>query len=240
MFIDPDLVINKEAFKAIEFNVVCSICRGIIINPIQCTICENGFCKLCLEDWNKKKGGNSCPFRCTNPTFKNSRLIKNLLSNLIFKCENKCNEQIPYLDLEEHYKEKCPKLKIDFKAKYFEYKTKYENLLKKYKELEISIKSGNELGSRPFPNNEYKSKYHEHTLINGANDIHNWICDICKGSYNAKTEGRYRCDECDFDICLKCILLEQSGYNFSKVYKCHYHEHLLKDKTFDDSNYHEQ
>lgn len=242
MYIDPDLVINKEAFKTIESNAICSICDGIIINPIQCNICENSFCETCIDDWKKKQGGNSCPFRCSNPTFKSSRLVKSILSNLIFKCQNQCNMQIPYLDLKSHYEENCPKLKIDFKAKYFEYKKKYEDLLIKYKELENHTNSGNILRIRPNLNlkneyKEYKSKYHTHTLMNKTNDLSSWICDICKAEYNAKTEGRFRCENCDFDICFKCILLEKSRYNFDGIFMCKYHEHLLNDKTFQDSNW---
>ena len=33
--------------------------------------------------------------------------------------ENQMMEVIPYLELEKHYTEKCPKLNIDYKAKYF-------------------------------------------------------------------------------------------------------------------------
>ena len=56
MYIDPDLVLNKENYKIIEANAVCSICSGIIISPVQCLDCENCFCEFCIEDWKKKKG----------------------------------------------------------------------------------------------------------------------------------------------------------------------------------------
>ena len=250
MYIDPDLVINKEAFKAVESNVVCSICNGVIINPIQCLICENSFCENCIEDWKKKQGGNSCPFRCPNPTFKNSRLIKNLLSSLIFKCENGCNTEIPYLNLEEHYNEKCPNIKVDYKEKYLEYKKKYEDLLKKYTELEINNKNNinnndknnnneNILRGRPNLKNEFKSRFHPHILINDTNDGNDWICNVCHENYKAFDKDRFKCEneECEFDICLKCILLEQSGYHFNKIFFSENHEHLLKDDTFDETNW---
>ena len=94
MYIDPDLVINKENFKLIEYNVVCSICNGIVVSPVQCLECENCFCQSCIEEWKKKQGKDSCPFRCKNPSFRNSRLIKDILSNLKFKCKNGCNQEI--------------------------------------------------------------------------------------------------------------------------------------------------
>ena len=243
MYVDPDLIINKDTFKTIESNAVCSICSGIIIEPVQCLSCENSFCKDCFEDWKKKKGENSCPFRCQNPSFKSSRLIKNLLSNLKFKCQNGCKEEIPYLDLLDHYKDKCPNKKIDYKEKYFEYKKKYEDLLEKYKDLEKKSNS-NLLRARPGGQDQninlkigYKSKYHTHFLKNCTNKNVDWICDLCKGEYNAKTEVRFGCGVCDFDICLKCILLERSSYIFNNFFLCQYHEHLLDDATFQDDNW---
>ena len=246
MYIDPDLIINKEIFKPIELNSVCSICSGIIIEPVQCLSCENSFCKDCLDDCKKKKGENSCPFRCSNPTFKNSRLIKNLLSNLKFKCQNGCKEEIPYLDLQEHYNDKCPNIKIDYKEKYFEYKNKYEDILQKYNELNKKT-NPNILRGLPLENMNqkninlkigYKSKYHPHFLKNFTNNINeDWICDLCDSNYKAKSEDRFGCKECDFDICLKCILLERSGYIFNNFFLSQYHSHILKDATFDDNNW---
>lgn len=230
MYIDPDLVINKDIFKSFESHAICSICSGIIIQPVQCLICENSFCQSCLNEWKNKKGENSCPFRCPYATFKNSRTIKSLLGNLIFKCKNGCKTEIPYIDLEEHYKEKCPNIKIDYIERYFEYKNKYNDLLKKYKDLENIINNKN--SNNPVRSNIFKSKYHIHPLYDRTNNDVNWICDICESEYTKKTEGRYQCQNCDFDICLKCRILEESEYKFSNIFLSKFHIHLLKDSTF--------
>ena len=207
MYIDPDLVINKNIFKSFESYSVCSICNGIIIKPIQCLECENVFCQSCIDEWKKKTGENSWPFRCNNPTFKNSRIINNLLDNLIFKCSNGCNIEIPYKDIEQHYNEKCPKIKIDYKEKYLEYKKKYEDILKKYEELNKK--------NQIKDNNEFKSKFHIDKLY-AVNEIsNNWKCNICKTNYIRKTIKRFRCACCDFNLCLKCKILEEGGYNFN-------------------------
>lgn len=234
MNFDPDLVVNKEVFKAFESNVICSICNGIIINPIQCLACENSFCESCLKSWIKKKG-NECPFRCNNPFFKNSRIVKNLLENLKFKCANGCNTEILYKDLEEHYKEKCPK--IDFKQKYLEYKKKYEDILIKYKELEKNKQNQNLTFGAQGINSEFKSRFHIHILYDNTNNEADWICNICKGHYINKTEGRFRCDPCDFDICLKCKLLEESGYKFDNLFLSQFHQHYLNEQTFFKGNW---
>lgn len=239
MYIEPDLVINKDFLKSLGSNAICSICSGIIFDPVQCLYCENSFCKDCIEGWINKQGKNSCPFRCTNPSFKASRVIKNLLSNLIFKCQNECKMEIPYLDLEQHYNEKCPNIKIDYKEKYYEYKQKYEDLLKKYNDLKM-ISQGNNLRGIPginSQNNNFESKYHIHSLSSITHYNINWICDICKTNYNKGTERGFRCDKCDFDICLKCKLLEESGYKFNNIFSCKYDKHLLIDSTFENNNW---
>ena len=217
MYIDPDLVINKENFKLIEFNVICSICNGIVVSPVQCLECENCFCQICIESW-KKKSGDSCPFRCKNPKFKDSRLIKSILSNIKFKCKNGCNEEIPYLEIDNHYEENCPK--IDYKQKYFELKKKYLDILKKSNELENQLNKKN--------NKTFKSIYHNHILNDNTTSESNWRCDICDTYNDAKTEKRFRCENCDFDICIKCKILEESGYRFKNVFLSKNHKHLLK------------
>lgn len=242
MFCDPDLIINKEDFKSIQSSAVCSICSGIIINPIQCLECDNCFCKICFDDWKKAKGGNSCPFRCPNPSFKSSRLIKNILSILKFKCQNGCNIEIPYLDFEEHYKEKCPKLVIDYKQKYLEYKKKYEDLLKEFEKTskENNRNKGNIPGYAIENQNldkGFSSRFHNHYLYNKTDEDNDWICDVCKSEYNQNTEGRFQCANCDFDICLKCVYLEKYGYPFKNVFKSQKDDHVLRDKTFEENNW---
>ena len=246
MYVDPDSVVDKESFKLIKSNVICSICTGIIVSPIQCTNCENTFCETCIEEWSNKPG-NECPFRCKNPKYKSSRTINNILSNLTFKCQNGCNEIIPYSELEKHYNDKCPKLNVDYKSKYIEYKNKYDILLKKYNELEKQFneyKSNKDNSSANsgvrkynFMTETFQSKYHLHELKDATNDENDWICDLCKTEYNKKTEGRYRCKKCDFDICVKCKIIEESGYKFGHIFMSKFHTHILQDKTFDDSNW---
>lgn len=224
MYIDPDLVTNPETFKLIEQNVICPICSGVLISPIQCLGCENCFCQTCIEDWKKRQGDNNCPFKCNNPTFKNSRMIKNILSNVKFKCKNGCKEEIPYLELENHYKEKCHNNKTDYKQKYYEYKNKYLDLLKKNIELENELKT---YKSKNKNQNNFKSKYHEHILYDKTNNENNWICDICLNEYKGKTEIKFRCNDCDFNVCLKCKILEENEYKNNDIFISKYHKHIL-------------
>jgi len=142
-FIDIESIQNKEEFERIKKTAICSICQGLIYQPKQCSKCENCFCKHCIDEWLKRN--STCPFRCPNATFKESRLIKNLLEKLNIKCPFGCDDIINYLDIDKHkqeciktsFKQKC----IDYEKKIKEFDDKTKQLEKKNKELEDKIKS---------------------------------------------------------------------------------------------------
>ena len=156
-------------------------------------------------------------------------MIKNLLSNIKFKCQKGCDQEIPYLELESHYEDNCPNIIVDYKKKYFEMKNKYLELLKKYNELENEFNKNKNPINNHLSNN-YKSQYHSHILKDEISN-NNWICDICDSLIKDKTENSYRCDECDFDLCKKCKILEDSGYKYKNIFLSKTHSHLLKEKN---------
>jgi hypothetical protein len=99
-FIDPDNISNKDFYEEIYNIVTCSICNGILINPKQCTNCENNFCYKCIDDWFKKS--KTCPFKCDKIILKDSnKQTKNLLSKLIFICKI-CGMNINYENFLNH------------------------------------------------------------------------------------------------------------------------------------------
>jgi hypothetical protein len=48
------------------------------------------------------------------------------------------------------------------------------------------------------------SRFHNHILINATLNNTNWICDVCRNHYEKNTILRYRCENCDFDVCGNC------------------------------------
>jgi len=112
-FIDTESVTNIPFYTSIKEIVVCNICTGILINPRECTSCQNSFCKKCLEEWTCLK--NSCPYKCEKSEFRDSsRTLKNLLEKLQFKC-NFCNNEeseILYLNFLSHLSS-CEKIKVN-------------------------------------------------------------------------------------------------------------------------------
>ena len=204
MFNDTSLVINKEILDVLGSAAICSICKGVIVNPVQCVKCDNCFCKQCSLSWKRKSKG--CPLKC--PTFKTrqSLLLSKLLSKLKFSCLSKCGEEIPYLQLEEHYMSKCTK--IDFKAQFFALSDKINNtklsieqLKKERDDLLKELSLGNNF-TVTADDELYISKYHPHPLKKSVSNNH-YRCDICRDSIYGNSVC-YSCRSCDYDYCQLC------------------------------------
>ena len=95
--LDESRVINKEYLHSLDDVYKCNICFKIMDNPTDCENCGHSFCYECI---NKLK----CPFGCQNKSLKPSSMaIKNILSNLKFKCLNEdCKQIILYSDVKRH------------------------------------------------------------------------------------------------------------------------------------------
>ena len=46
--------------------------------------------------------------------------------------------------------------------------------------------------------------------------IPNWICDFCEQKFSKKIAS-FKCKECDFDLCDKC-LFEDENSNINQIY----------------------
>lgn len=111
-YINEKTIIKGEKWELLKDNIICSLCKKIMLKPVMCTICQNNFCKNCIE--NKSKG--KCPQKCEN-----SSLIdiveKNLLINKFkFKCIKGCGVEIPFNDIQKHYSSKCHKKQAKSKS----------------------------------------------------------------------------------------------------------------------------
>ena len=142
MFIDSQLLINKNKFKGIEKFILCPICEGIVNIPYECLECQNNFCQNCIEKWKLKN--NNCPFRCKEFNLIHNRFLENILSELLkFRCDKECDEIINYKDINKHYNGECKNIvNYDYKEKFEEISleftkltVKYENLIESNKDL---------------------------------------------------------------------------------------------------------
>ena len=113
----PNNRLFSETTEETINSLTCQICEEIIFDPIECSKCQNIFCKECLEFWLKKK--EICPLNCPGifQPKQVHKLVKKSLLNLKYKCENfefGCKETPTYVNLIEHEKccifskQKCP------------------------------------------------------------------------------------------------------------------------------------
>jgi hypothetical protein len=160
MFIDNSQIVNQDYYETVKDISTCIICTGVVVDPMQCTSCENCFCKGCINAWIKKS--STCPFKCAKSEYKEaSRLVKNMMGKLVFKCPFEvCSSNVPYDELLQHDKKcstigettKCPtcgtevkKCNIDRKTN-DELRTELEIVNKLLAELRAendSLKQGN-------------------------------------------------------------------------------------------------
>ena len=149
-YIDPSSVINTQIFETIRDIATCVFCTGIVINAKQCNKCENCFCKDCIAKWKEKS--NDCPFKCGEIVIgEPSRVVKNILNRITFKCPKHCRKEINYEELVQHVEEctnkvitcptcssRVPKDKVD-KYSYFELKIENEILRAKLSHVEVKL-----------------------------------------------------------------------------------------------------
>lgn len=102
MNIDLKGIVNKNVFDVIKDFIICFICKNIVLIPVQCSNCEKLCCKVCIEKWNKIK--LNCPFNCSRTSIykEPSRIVRELLSKLIFKCPYGCSKKVNYDNLLSH------------------------------------------------------------------------------------------------------------------------------------------
>jgi len=96
-------VINKPYFESLRRELTCSICHGILDNPVMCSDCETYYCSYCIDKW--IKNNNQCIMKCKGP-FKPkniTRLMKNIMEKVFLTCEF-CNGQTNLFDYSTHIK----------------------------------------------------------------------------------------------------------------------------------------
>ncbi|XP_074595932.1 E3 ubiquitin-protein ligase NRDP1-like isoform X2 [Brevipalpus obovatus] len=107
----PGLDVSRFDSK-VEEDFICSICLGVLLNPVQ-DKCEHLFCNDCIKEWLEKSDSHSLRGNCPlsqeiigwfelKPV---SRIVRNLLANLSVNCkfrENGCSKSIRYDQLDEH------------------------------------------------------------------------------------------------------------------------------------------
>ena len=94
-------VINKEVLE--QFNstelLTCSICLGLLNDPVMCESCQNSFCRNCIDSWLERN--NTCPMKCKKISFiEVNRTLKTLLEMVLIQCA--CGTKVSLLKYPDH------------------------------------------------------------------------------------------------------------------------------------------
>jgi hypothetical protein len=109
-----EYIINQEFFLNYGNILTCIICHGFLVNPRECSGCQNTFCKICLESCDDKNMNRLlCPMKCKQNIFVNAhKRILQMLETLEIKCF-RCCKYFNYNQLEDHVEYHCEKLKFE-------------------------------------------------------------------------------------------------------------------------------
>ena len=228
--IDPDFL-ETPSQTGIE-DYVCCICQLIPYpeTALEEENCGHLFCNACINGWIKKS--NLCPF-CksvisTRVIKDKNKIVYRHLINLVITCqEENCNWKGVCKDYFEHLKSSHNKKIVD-------------NSSSKIIPLNFELYK------------YYKATTHEHPLKYLDTTMDNkWICDAaqsnggCLSGSNennkSKNFKRFRCMQCDYDLCEKCLIKyyddkfvikndnssNRNLYLFKKAYYSQAHEHPL-------------
>lgn len=75
----------------VDEELICTICAGVLEEPLQAAGCEHAFCRACITEWLSRQP--TCPVDRSAITSPNNlrpvpRILKNLLSRLSISCDN--------------------------------------------------------------------------------------------------------------------------------------------------------
>ena len=150
-----------------EDNLNCSICYGILRDPIECIHCTINYCRECVDkikDSNKKKNlPDLCPLCKKEWILKENTIFRDFLTKQIKSFCSICKK--PYISLEDH-KPKCKEYKCKVCEKKFYTDDFMRHLMNSHKQIVLNLSNSNFKGD-PFPkkNKEPSKKINEFLSI---------------------------------------------------------------------------
>lgn len=231
--LDPNIFVVQNLLENLTCTI-CNLIPNPSI-AIEEPDCGHLFCPKCIFKWKAQHQtcpfcrSNNISKNLRDVRFQN-KFLYNYMNSLILKCPYKCPWSGKWEDLNKHLNS-CENYETPCKYFYLGCTYRGKGEQKKYHEnnqdslhFKLSIKfiEDNKLG--PEKNGKekyqlfykYKASVHQHFLtFLGTERDNGWSCDGrnsfggCKSGFVGfgQTKGvkRFRCNQCDFDLCLKCM-----------------------------------
>jgi hypothetical protein len=131
---------NYINYQEITGSMLCCVCMNVVLNPVECTLCETILCEDCLVII--QIAGKKCPTnKCEGKIEKANKFVREVLSNLLINCEYCRQQKILYKDFSNHLDKVCSVYKASTREKLFKsIKEKDEKINELQKEFD-SLKS---------------------------------------------------------------------------------------------------
>ena len=202
---------NLKYFKEKERDITCTICNGILIDPLICSKCEIPYCNKCINEW--LTHFDYCPLQCKPIKLENiNEKLRTILEEISVKCQNGCITSL--LDYNSHICKKTFKFKRLTKySKSNSLPVIYEETHKTEEDLKFKNKSINKsINLNQFEEEDLKRKeYHDtnaNTIITNIktrecflHEYENDVEDISKSNSNNinivennNNESKYECE----------------------------------------------
>jgi len=94
---------SKEYFNKVFKHLLCPICNGLYIDPVSCTLCENVYCRKCIQTF--IDNNKPCPLdECFPVQIKDEieKSTKNKLDKIKVKCLYNCNTNLTLYEYGSH------------------------------------------------------------------------------------------------------------------------------------------
>jgi hypothetical protein len=144
--IPVEYIKNKDIYNGLIDDLTCLVCLNIPIDPIQCSKCDIVLCKDCLEILNLSQK-NCLSQECQllkvplkKLYLKTTKYVKEILEQLIIKCEFCNEEKINWSKYKNHLEEKCKIYKI-LPNKREDFIHTMKKLSEKEEELKIEVQT---------------------------------------------------------------------------------------------------
>jgi len=240
-------IIEKSRIQSKEVPdaIFCKICKEILEDPVECSVCSSGFCKICINQWLLKHP--TCPNNCVDSKIRKAHiLVRNLLDQIQLTCafaKNGCQKILAYEFIKKH-EEECEfkVLPCKFEKNGCSEKFLKKNLAEHEKNCgfdqiicdkgcsEVILRKDimshsciTTLKNKIFENRQKVSMLSEEAKkleceMYKANYKNTGVgCDHCK---EVGFEGiSYRCKVCeDFDLCAACFKISRHEHEMQKIF----------------------
>ena len=103
------IILSKTEIQNDDIDLICPICKGLLVSPNRCSICKKLFCQRCINSYICKYG--TCPNKCTKITLIDiEEDLKAKLDSIIIHCDI-CEENISLFKYATHiqitHQKKC-------------------------------------------------------------------------------------------------------------------------------------